>query len=132
MHVLIVDDEQKMRELVSRGGWRPMAMKSFRHTTPTARSPSSSSNRLPDVAVIFATADDAVPARISLQEGVLGYLVKPFRADQVRGAVNDAMAWHQAAARSPQRQSRDADRLDAFLRPGRPPGTQGQFLNLLH
>jgi hypothetical protein len=35
--------------------------------------------------------------------------------------VNDAIAWHQAAARSPHRQPRDADRLDAFLRrAGRP------------
>jgi response regulator of citrate/malate metabolism len=49
--------------------------------------------------VIFVTGDDAVPPRVALQSGVVGYLLKPFTADAVRDAVRDAMVWHRVAAR---------------------------------
>lgn len=57
--------------------------------------------RFPNVAIILATADDAVPPRISLQSGILGYLVKPFKQPRVLEAVQDAMAWHRVAAKRP-------------------------------
>ena len=149
MHVLIVDDEQPMRELLSR--WlapdghaiveaadadsalaileqQPVAVMLCDRTMPGKGGDwlvAQVRDRFPNVAVILATADDAIPARISLQDGVLGYLVKPFRVDQVRGAVHDAIAWHHVASRSPQRQPRDAGQLDPFLRRAGRPETKG-------
>ena len=144
MNVLIVDDEQAMRELVSRWLTSPssdvfqagsadeaiavleqheIAVVLCDRSMPGRDGDwlvAQIRHRFPAVAVILATADDAVPARVSLQDGVVGYLVKPFQADQVRGAVRDAIAWHQAANTS-RRQPREARDLDEFLkRVGRP------------
>ena len=55
--------------------------------------------RFPALAVVLMTADDAVPPRVSLQPGVVGYVVKPFTPDTIRDAVRDATVWHHAAAR---------------------------------
>ena len=148
MTVLIVDDEQPMRDLVSRvlaplghsilqAADADAAVELLR-TQPIAvalcdRSmPGRGGDWLveriradhPSVAVILATADDAVPPRISLQNGVLGYLVKPFNADQLRTAVADAITWHQAAVRSSKRQpsATDGDAFDQFLRRAGRPG----------
>jgi DNA-binding NtrC family response regulator len=146
MIVLIVDDEQQMRELVSR--WltpdghtilqaadadsaivlleqQPVAVVLCDRTMPGHDGDwlvDRMREKFPDVAIILATADDAVPARISLRDGVLGYLVKPFRMDQVRDAVRDAVAWHQAAAGRPHRAARAGDAVDTWLRgrAGRP------------
>ena len=51
------------------------------------------------MALIFVTGNDAVPPRVTLQSGVVGYLVKPFTPEAVRDAVRDAMVWHRVAAR---------------------------------
>jgi CheY-like chemotaxis protein len=56
--------------------------------------------RFPWVAIVLATGDASVPPRISLQSGVVGYLVKPLRASLVVDAVRDAMVWHRVAARA--------------------------------
>jgi CheY-like chemotaxis protein len=41
--------------------------------------------RFPSTAVVLATADDQVPGTLSLQPGVVGYLVKPLnRAEVIR------------------------------------------------
>lgn len=61
---------------------------------------SQMNKRFPATAVILITADDAVPPRIALQPGVVGYFVKPFRTAAICDAVRDAMAWHQVASRS--------------------------------
>jgi response regulator of citrate/malate metabolism len=53
----------------------------------------------PTVAIILATGDDAIPARFTLQPGVVGYLVKPIAADLLVQSVLDAVAWHEVAAR---------------------------------
>src|SRR5574341_2686580 len=37
----------------------------------------------PNVAIVLATADDSLPTRISLRDGVIGYLVKPFKQELV-------------------------------------------------
>jgi CheY-like chemotaxis protein len=55
--------------------------------------------RFPTVAIILATSNDAVPPRISLQRGVVGYLLKPFERTDVLNAVADAIAWHRVASR---------------------------------
>lgn len=78
--------------------------------------------RHPGVAVILATADDTIPPRVSLQNGIVGYLVKPFRRDLVLAAVQDALAWHRVAARTPRPPAGD-HAVDTWLkgRAGRPP-----------
>ena len=53
--------------------------------------------RLPDVAVVLATAVRTVPPVMSLREGVVEYLVKPFERERVLSAVRRAVEWHQAA-----------------------------------
>jgi DNA-binding NtrC family response regulator len=53
--------------------------------------------RFPNVAVVLATANEAVPGTLSLQPSVASYLVKPISGDRLRAAVSDALA--------PQRQS---------------------------
>ena len=57
-------------------------------------------NRFPTTAIILATGDSAVPPRVYLQRGVVGYLLKPFTAEAVRGIVRDAMVWNQVAKRN--------------------------------
>jgi len=54
--------------------------------------------RYPGTAVILATGVSTVPASISMQAGVLAYLVKPFRSQDVLAAVTSAVAWHAEAA----------------------------------
>ncbi len=59
--------------------------------------------RYPGTAVILATGVSTVPANISMQAGVLAYLVKPFRSHDVLEAVKSAIAWHDdAAAKGPE------------------------------
>ena len=54
--------------------------------------------RFPEVAVVLATANEAVPGTLSLQSGVVSYLTKPISGDHLRGAVTEALAWHQGRA----------------------------------
>lgn len=145
--VLIVDDEQPMRELLSRwlaaegyalceaanadAALTVLAERQVGVVLCDRAMPGHDGvwlidqmrKRYPNVAVILATADDAVPPRISLQEGVVGYLVKPFRQQLVLNAVSDAMAWHQVAAKRPAKQGPPGDDpIDTWLRgrAGRP------------
>jgi DNA-binding NtrC family response regulator len=152
MTILIVDDEQPMRELVTRllaplGHTLLQAADAEAAITLLAQQPTAVvvcdrsmpgrdgdwlveqvRAQHPSTAVILATADDAVPPRVSLQNGVIGYLVKPFNADQLRTAVADGISWHQAAAKSSKRQHAplDGDAFDQFLRrAGRPEPKKG-------
>lgn len=54
--------------------------------------------RFPAVAIVLATADANVPPVVSLQGGVVEYLVKPFEREGVLAAVGRAIDWHEAAA----------------------------------
>lgn len=76
----------------------------------------------PSVAIILATADDGLPPQVTLQQGVLGYLVKPFKQELVLAAVHDALAWHRVAKQSPPRRPAGDDAVDTWLkgRAGRP------------
>ena len=56
-------------------------------------------DQFPTVAIILATADDAIPQRLSVQPGVVGYLVKPYRRELLVQAVNDGVTWHVVASR---------------------------------
>jgi DNA-binding NtrC family response regulator len=60
--------------------------------------------RFPTVAIVLATGDDAVPPRVSIQRGVVGYLVKPFNRSDTVSCVGDAVAWHRAASGKAQRE----------------------------
>lgn len=151
--VLIVEDEQPIRELLAR--WLAPAGYSIREAgrAPDALAMVAAGGvgvvlcdralpghdgvwlidqlrqHHPNVAIVLATADGSLPARISLQDGVVGYLVKPFRQDLVLDAVSDAMAWHRAAAKRPARPTPSGpDPVDAWLRgrAGRPNATGEQ------
>lgn len=54
----------------------------------------------PTTAVILATGVETVPPRVSMQSGVLAYLVKPFRRDALLEALRQALEWHESAAAS--------------------------------
>jgi len=48
----------------------------------------------PSVAIVLATADDAVPASITQLPSVTGYLVKPLDLQKLRQAIRDGVDWH--------------------------------------
>jgi DNA-binding NtrC family response regulator len=125
--VLIVDDETGVRELLKR--WlAPVdcslceaadaeSALQIMDTTPIAAVVCDLSmpgrggewlvaqirERFPTVAIVLATINDAVPPRVSLQRGVVGYLIKPFVRADVLNAVAEAIAWHRAASRQAER-----------------------------
>jgi DNA-binding NtrC family response regulator len=70
--------------------------------------------RHPLASVVLATSVSTVPARISLQSGVLAYLVKPFNREAVREAVAIALGWHATASTAAPR-AQDADWLSRWL-----------------
>jgi FixJ family two-component response regulator len=45
-------------------------------------------------AIVLATQVSTVAPQISMQAGVLAYLVKPFRQESVIHALEAALAWH--------------------------------------
>ena len=53
--------------------------------------------RYPETAVVLATSDRTVPPQVSLQQGVVQYLAKPFTREEVLGAVRLAAGWHDTA-----------------------------------
>ncbi len=64
--------------------------------------------RHPTVAIVLATALDSVPPAVSLRDGVVEYIVKPFERESVLAAVERASAWRvaaQAAGQQPRRAS---------------------------
>jgi DNA-binding NtrC family response regulator len=65
--------------------------------------------QFPQSAIILATGVTTVPATTSLRPGILAYLTKPFSAPDVRHALERAMAWHDAAAASGAQRSAPAD-----------------------
>jgi len=70
--------------------------------------------RYPQTAVVLATAVTTVAPRISMQEGVLAYLVKPFEPRTITEALVAALAWHVGAGEL--RQTAPAeDRLEQWL-----------------
>ena len=64
--------------------------------------------------VVLATADANLPGTISLQRGVVGYIVKPFTRDALLTQLAIAMAWRQQQiAAGPS--ATVADPVDSFL-----------------
>jgi CheY-like chemotaxis protein len=46
----------------------------------------------PNVAIVIATGISDMTPSVTLQAGVAGYLVKPFRLDDLRAALDNALA----------------------------------------
>lgn len=72
--------------------------------------------RYPHVGIVLATALDTVPPALSLQGGIVEYLVKPLDKERVLAAVSRAVDWHHAAvARGVERAAAGADPLEEWL-----------------
>ncbi len=67
------------------------------------------------VAIVLATADDMVPPKVSLRDGVVGYVVKPFREQVVLDSVSDAVIWARVAATRKNAEPNQQD-IDEWLR----------------
>ena len=50
--------------------------------------------RFPETAIILATGDGNIPPVISMQTGVVEYLLKPFSREAVLKAVRLGLEWH--------------------------------------
>jgi response regulator RpfG family c-di-GMP phosphodiesterase len=123
--VLVVDDENGARDLVSRwltsGGYHvttaASADEALTHVHDEAPAVALCDIRMPghdglwlaqqirhdapETAVIMATGvHDVGSAVISLRQGVIDYLTKPFGRDRVRDAVVRGIEWHRAACES--------------------------------
>jgi DNA-binding NtrC family response regulator len=80
--------------------------------------------RYPEIAVVLATGVDSVPASISLAGNVIDYLMKPFERAAVLTAVSRANAWHEDAVRNAQGAPAEEDPVARWLRGGRPEGSE--------
>jgi len=123
--VLVVDDEEGIRELIARwlvsGGYdvrtaagADEALDSVHDRAPAValcdiRMPGHDGLWLaqhirrdsPETAVIMATGvQDVGSAVTSLRQGVIDYLTKPFGRDRLRESVVRGLEWHRAAADS--------------------------------
>lgn len=138
--VLVVDDEQGMRELLKRWllakGHSPLEANSAEEAldvldeTPDigvvvadvqmpgqggAWLVAEMQKRFPDVAVILATADSSVPGTVSLQPAVTGYIVKPVTSEKLSAHVTSALAWHAARRAVPKATGRSGDPVNTWL-----------------
>lgn len=71
--------------------------------------------RYPTTAVVLATSVASVAPQISMQVGVLAYLVKPFNQKSVLGALEVALRWHTETVAAGPRKEDTADRLQEWL-----------------
>ena len=115
--LLIVDDEKHMRELIR------IRLDGLGHTIRTAEDAQAAltalaerpadvvfcdvqmpgedgiwltnqiRNRYPYSAVVLATAVGSIAPRVSMQKGVMAYLVKPFSAHALTDALSAALRW---------------------------------------
>jgi len=75
-------------------------------------------DKFPGVAIVLATADTTVPPVVSMQSGVVDYVVKPFVRERVLDAVARAVEWAQHAPAERSRRPGD-DPLNEWLNKGR-------------
>lgn len=54
--------------------------------------------RYPTVAMLLASGDDAITPKVSLSQGVLAYLVKPFEPEAIIRNIVVGVRWHFDAA----------------------------------
>lgn len=68
--------------------------------------------RHPATAVVLATGVTDVEPSLSLQAGVVAYLVKPFDAAAVQRAIEKALRWQKRSSEAP---AASSDELDRWL-----------------
>jgi DNA-binding NtrC family response regulator len=71
--------------------------------------------RFSHVAVVLATGVSTLPPAVSMQCGVLAYLVKPFSRAAVLRAFGQALDWHEESVASGPRLEDSTDRLGQWL-----------------
>ena len=71
--------------------------------------------RYPATAVVLATQVSTIAPHISMQAGVLAYLVKPFSQESVIHALEAALAWHTDTVATGPRPEDTPKRLQAWL-----------------
>jgi DNA-binding NtrC family response regulator len=138
-HLLIVDDESSLRELIRRyvvdlgheireADTAQAALTSMA-TTPAdvvfcdVQMPGEDGlwltgqirNTYPTTAVILATGVSTIAPRVSMQAGVMAYLVKPFSQKALVDALAVALAWHEEARASGPRPEDIGERLKDWL-----------------
>ena len=138
--ILLVDDEAAMREFYRRalvaGGYFPIEARTAEEALDyLSRSPDiplvivdlnmpghggewlveQMRARFPHVAVILATANDAVPGSVSLQPAVVNYLVKPIGTQALLAAVDAAIGADPAGGSRPPAGASGADPVETWL-----------------
>jgi DNA-binding NtrC family response regulator len=78
--------------------------------------------RFPETAIILATGNENVPPAVSLQVGVVEYLVKPFSREAVLKAVRHGLEWHQISMAVRSKQTDRTGSIEKWLGP--PAGTE--------
>ena len=130
-HVLIVDDDAKVRELIRRflepAGYDVIetetaedAIRSVGETPPTVafcdmHMPGANGLWLADqiraispaTAMVLATGDSGISPAETLRPGIVAYLVKPLKGERVRAAAAEGVKWSSDA------RARAADRRPA-------------------
>ena len=72
-------------------------------------------NRYPTTAVILATGLSTVAPSVSMQAGVMAYLVKPFSRAALLHGLDVALRWHEQAAAAGPHPDDVGDKLQAWL-----------------
>ncbi len=75
--------------------------------------------KFPGVAIVLATGDSAIAPAVSLQSGVVDYLVKPFVRERVLDAVARAVEWSEHAPVEDDRRAKASNPLNEWLNKGR-------------
>jgi CheY-like chemotaxis protein len=128
--VLIVDDDRHVRELLRR--WLQPHVRELREAEDARSALAALADGPPDVlvcdihmpgkdglwlaervrerapntAIVLATGDDAVPPFESFKPGVVGYVLKPFRREQLLAAVREGTRWAAQSASAPRARGR--------------------------
>ena len=71
--------------------------------------------RHPTTAVVLATGVSTVPPNVSMQAGVMAYLVKPFQRKGLLDALEVAITWHQDTKAAGAHPDDTGDKLNKWL-----------------
>ena len=71
--------------------------------------------RYPATAVVLATGVTTVPPKVSMQAGVMAYLVKPIKRESFVSALEAAVSWHEQTVREGPRAEDRGARLNDWL-----------------
>ena len=71
--------------------------------------------RYPTTAVVLATGVSSVSPKISMQAGVLAYLIKPFTKQALLRALEQGLEWHENTVKSGPQPEDTGTKLDQWL-----------------